>query len=253
MDIHKPKPWHNWREFLKEYAIIVLGVATALGAEQALEWVHWQHRIADARATMVLELRDDDGPQAFLRAAAGPCFDRQLNGIRAAVEAGRSRSEIAALIRQYAPPIRSWDSEAWDAVFTSDLASHVTPNQMRKWGLLYVAVPRLNARSQEEREALITVKPVRETSDKLSANEADTILGAVGRLRAINNTFMSGSGFLLSVMARNGIEVTPEQKARILDGLRKLYQNCVVVPSIGSGVPDDQFFTMRNAMQQKTR
>jgi hypothetical protein len=30
MDIHKPKPIHNWREFLKEYAIIVLGVLTAL-------------------------------------------------------------------------------------------------------------------------------------------------------------------------------------------------------------------------------
>jgi len=33
MDIHKPKPWHGWREFLKEYGIIVLGVLTALGLE----------------------------------------------------------------------------------------------------------------------------------------------------------------------------------------------------------------------------
>ena len=31
MDIHKPKPWHGFREFLKEYAIIVVGVLTALG------------------------------------------------------------------------------------------------------------------------------------------------------------------------------------------------------------------------------
>ncbi|MDB5442210.1 MAG: hypothetical protein JWP73_586, partial [Phenylobacterium sp.] len=33
MDIHKPKPWHGLREFLKEYAIIVVGVLTALAAE----------------------------------------------------------------------------------------------------------------------------------------------------------------------------------------------------------------------------
>ena len=26
MDIHKPKPWHGVREFLKEYVIIVVGV-----------------------------------------------------------------------------------------------------------------------------------------------------------------------------------------------------------------------------------
>ena len=37
MDIHKPKPWHGVREFLKEYVIIVVGVLTALAAEQAVE------------------------------------------------------------------------------------------------------------------------------------------------------------------------------------------------------------------------
>jgi hypothetical protein len=37
MDIHKPKPWHGLREFLKEYAIIVVGVLTALAGEQAVD------------------------------------------------------------------------------------------------------------------------------------------------------------------------------------------------------------------------
>jgi len=36
MEIHKPKPIHNWREFLKEVGIIVLGVGIALAAEQAV-------------------------------------------------------------------------------------------------------------------------------------------------------------------------------------------------------------------------
>jgi imidazolonepropionase-like amidohydrolase len=35
MEIHKPKPIHNWREFLKEVGIIVLGVSIAVVAEQA--------------------------------------------------------------------------------------------------------------------------------------------------------------------------------------------------------------------------
>ena len=34
MEIHKPKPIHNWRDFLKEVGTIVLGVCVALGAEQ---------------------------------------------------------------------------------------------------------------------------------------------------------------------------------------------------------------------------
>jgi hypothetical protein len=38
MDIHKPKPWHGVREFLKEYLIVVGGLLTALAAEQGVEW-----------------------------------------------------------------------------------------------------------------------------------------------------------------------------------------------------------------------
>jgi hypothetical protein len=48
MDIHKPKPFHNWREFLKEYGIIVLGVLTALGLEQAVEWAHHRSQVDEA-------------------------------------------------------------------------------------------------------------------------------------------------------------------------------------------------------------
>jgi hypothetical protein len=29
-------------EFIKEYSIIFIGVLTALAAEQAVEWLHWQ-------------------------------------------------------------------------------------------------------------------------------------------------------------------------------------------------------------------
>jgi hypothetical protein len=35
LEIHKPKPWHGLREFLKDYLIIVVGVLTALAAETA--------------------------------------------------------------------------------------------------------------------------------------------------------------------------------------------------------------------------
>ena len=48
MDIHKPKPWHGLREFLKEYLIIVVGVLTALGLEQVADMLHWRHKIDEA-------------------------------------------------------------------------------------------------------------------------------------------------------------------------------------------------------------
>ena len=33
MDIHKPKPVHNLREFLSEIGVIVCGIVIALGSE----------------------------------------------------------------------------------------------------------------------------------------------------------------------------------------------------------------------------
>jgi hypothetical protein len=65
MDIHKPKPWHGWREFLKEYVIIVIGVLTALGAEQAVEWWHVQSEIREARESLHEEIAADATTAAF--------------------------------------------------------------------------------------------------------------------------------------------------------------------------------------------
>jgi hypothetical protein len=59
MDIHLPKPFHNWREFLKEYGIIVLGVLTALGLEQAIEWAHHRSEVREATETLRAQSEDD--------------------------------------------------------------------------------------------------------------------------------------------------------------------------------------------------
>jgi len=58
MDLHKPKPWHGLREFLKEYLIIVVGVLTALGGEQVVEWLHQRTELREARAALREEVSE---------------------------------------------------------------------------------------------------------------------------------------------------------------------------------------------------
>jgi hypothetical protein len=53
---HKIKPPKNWREFLKEYGIIVLGVLTALGGEQAVEAINHRSEVREAREALGEEL-----------------------------------------------------------------------------------------------------------------------------------------------------------------------------------------------------
>jgi hypothetical protein len=56
MDIHKPKPWRGVREFGKELGTIVLGVLIALGAEQAVEWLHRGAEVRETREALRDEL-----------------------------------------------------------------------------------------------------------------------------------------------------------------------------------------------------
>ena len=45
MEIHTPKAFRGWRGFLKEYGTIVIGVLTALVAEQAVEAYHHREQV----------------------------------------------------------------------------------------------------------------------------------------------------------------------------------------------------------------
>jgi hypothetical protein len=105
MDIHKPKPWHGVREFLKEYVIIVVGVLTALAGEQAVEKIHERQVVAEARENIRRELADD-----FVvfgkRKATETCIARRLDEIDALLKAaGRAG---------YKPPSWIGRPQMWD-------------------------------------------------------------------------------------------------------------------------------------------
>ncbi len=77
-------------EFFKEYAIIVLGVATALAAEQAVEWLHWQDQVKAARQAIFREMGATNLNAFARRLAYAPCLEKQ------AVEAGQILDALEA-------------------------------------------------------------------------------------------------------------------------------------------------------------
>jgi hypothetical protein len=232
MDIHKPKPIHNWREFLKEFGTIVLGVSVALAAEQAVEGWHWKNRVGDAVETMRIELRDDNGPQAYARLAMRACFVSKLDAIQGAVEVGQSRREILALVNAYYPPAPTWDSNAWNAVLSSDVGAHVAPAQMMKWSGPYAFVPALAQRNAQEREDRTALQLTHREGEKLSSGETEVMLAAVARLRQDNLGMYGFSGALLRRMQETGVTMGQDQKDFILSRLRARFHDCVVVPSL---------------------
>lgn len=64
MDIHKPKRLHNLREFASEVVVIVVGVAIALGGEQAVGAVHWRNQVAEYECAVGREIAQNLGRHA---------------------------------------------------------------------------------------------------------------------------------------------------------------------------------------------
>src|ERR1700760_3248000 len=87
MDIHKPKPWHGLREFLKEYAIIVVGVLTALAAEQTAEWLHRRAEVREAREALRAEITTAAQISLF-SIAEDNCLDKALDRYAAGARGG---------------------------------------------------------------------------------------------------------------------------------------------------------------------
>lgn len=86
MDIRKPKPWHNWREFLTEIGTIVIGVAIALAGEQGVEALHNQHRADQARENIHNELAVGIG-MMDTRDKIEACVSRRLDEVDALIRA----------------------------------------------------------------------------------------------------------------------------------------------------------------------
>ena len=128
MDIHKPKPWHGLREFLKEYLIIVLGVLTALGLEQFVDGLHWRHKVDQAERNMRVEVERDrtDAAQYAILAA---CTDAYLDRVRDDL-LRHDQVDLARLYQLGEPFITEpWTATAWEAAVASQIGDHMATDR----------------------------------------------------------------------------------------------------------------------------
>jgi len=80
VDIHRPKAVRNWREFLGEVGIIVLGVLLALAGEQTVEALHHRSEVHELSEALNVELSQN---LAVLKDSAelDACIDQRLGAI----------------------------------------------------------------------------------------------------------------------------------------------------------------------------
>jgi hypothetical protein len=128
MDIHKPKPWHGFREFLKEYLIIVLGVLTALGLEQFVDGLHWRHKVGQAERNMRVEV-ELDRTNAAQYAILSACTDAYLDRVRDDL-LRHDQADLGRLYQLGEPFITEpWTATAWEAAVASQIGDHMATDR----------------------------------------------------------------------------------------------------------------------------
>ena len=211
MDIHKPKPWHGVREFLKEYVIIVVGVLTALGAEQTVEWLHRREEVSQARAALHREIADDAASAAY-GAREDACYRDLLMQFAAWAKGGPKPTYELSRLRRTMVRSVVWDVAKSGAVEKMDLDERLA---LAKF---YGQVANQNSIAAEGRRLSGELAGFA-FLDRLNPQQAGALLQDVGTLRTVL-TIEGGNWIGMAPMARElGVTPTPGKATPRLDAL----------------------------------
>jgi type II secretory pathway pseudopilin PulG len=231
MDIHKPKPWRGVREFLKEYVIIVVGVLTALAGEQVVEQLHRSEEARLAERAMRLELGQDDGQQAYARVLITRCSDDRIAQIHDGAF-GAPADQLRKWTASYVPPFRSWDSEAWKAVVSSDIGKFMGAERLVDWSAAYRTMPGLSELNAHESEPAAELRDALPPSGEPSGADRQNLRRLAGLLRLANDRMSRGSELFLVRTRRLDATVAVATQQTLLSQARALYGDCAVAPDL---------------------
>jgi len=233
MEIHRPKPWHGLRELAKEIGVIVIGVLIALGGEQIVETLHRGEQARLAERAMRLELAEDDGPQAYARVVMFRCLDNQLARIHDSAASAPS-DQLRRWVAAYAPPVRTWDSDAWKVVASSDVGNFMGAERLVEWSAAYRAVPRLNDTNLRESALAAQLRETLPATGEASAADREALRRAAGELRFWNIGIARGSELFLTRIQRLGAAVPAAAQRDLLSQARDRFGDCAVAPDLAS-------------------
>jgi len=231
MEVHKPRVIENWRELFKEWGIIVLGVLTALLAEQAVQSIDWHNKVDAAVADMGNELGSGDGPQAYARLAIHDCVAARLNSLRSAVERG-DRAQSIALIDTIWLPERTYDSLAREAATASDVASHMPHERMLQYRIIYEVIPDMDRLSDREIVDLSRLRGLPRSGGRLETAERLAVIAAIEALRVDNDAISREARFALQHMRLNRLKL---DTAFVILNVREAYPH---YPACFAHAPD---------------
>jgi len=237
VEIHKPKPVHNWREFLIELGTITLGVGIALAAEQAVEWYHWHNKVAEARAVIATELAYSVG-NAVERMMVERCGERRLDALEQILDGAARTGQLPPVGDVGAMPLRQWTSGAWDGVLASQTATHFPREQLAGLAIIYGYIRKADAFGEGEVDAWTDLSGMSGPGRRLDPVTEDRLRAALGRARYFNRARDELSLSMIDRIKVQDIVFSPEDLATIQGGKKRAaLRNPYLCGPIGPALP----------------
>jgi hypothetical protein len=200
----------DWRDFGREYAIIVLGVLTALFAQQAVQSFDWKQKVEAALDDMGQELGNGEGPQAYVRLAIAQCLGGRRQKVRRAIQTN-DRAAIRRAIARIDLPLRTYNSFARDAANSADIAAHIPADRMFEYRIVYSLMPELDGLHRKELQDLAQLRSLPATGGPLGQEEKRAILAATENLILDNARVKRAASFTLRHMRDLGVGINRAQ------------------------------------------
>jgi hypothetical protein len=194
----KRSPVHTVKEFGKEFAMIVVGILTALSLEHLAVAVHNEHEAEKSRERVVAELKGNLAsvrntiPENGRRAKT---FEPVIAALEDDIRQNKSSAEINAHIRQVLkehpvfeginmPNLRH---EAWDLVIADQSLTHIDASSLNRYADIYALQRELHTIMQNDFTMSDAFNKFESIAIELEFNRADPLeaLKAMRKMREL--------------------------------------------------------------------
>jgi len=208
MHFHLPKPLHGWREFAGEVGVIVLGVLIALGFEQIVSRAHDRSTAAEARASILDEIRFNL-QTIMLRQKSEACEQKRLREIDAyldAVDRGLKPTALQWVGASYAPLLFHTNFQAAQSAGKFFLLSAAEQRQLAQF---YVDFDDFNEAATREWYDWAALRSLEGGHPAPGAAEIDRLRAAVQDARAADWFVRIDSNHPVEIARQMGVRVSP--------------------------------------------
>jgi hypothetical protein len=211
-------PSMGWKAFWSEIVIVVLGVAIALAANEAVENSSWKAKVRDGEARV-----RGDTERLFVRSAehyaALPCVYAQLDQLARRVMDSSGTLTPAPVhadpaILSSPPfvlrmPTRPWGLPAWDALVANGTATHFSQQWQDRYAQLNDGAAQIRDYRMESNRLIGRLAVLSYPIALDASTRRDSLLDIEVLRRLAGSTMVTGSQ-LMAFMIRDGMAPTPE-------------------------------------------